>query len=676
MKTQHETDRNCPNFSTIKVRDVIENTAPVFDEGSSTTRSIAENSPKDTPIGEPVTATDTTHDKLRYTLHGGDSDTFKINSRTGQIKVKRILDYETKNVYTVYMQVSDRHVFDTISVTINVLDVYEEYAPEFDDGDSTRRSVDEAAETGTKVGHPIPATDRNGDSYSYALGGTDAASFTINAETGQLYTAIAMDSDTKSNYEVTISLLDDEDVISDTITVTIYKTVHADNHLPYFSQGQRINVSIAENTAPDQPIGDALTATDEDEDTLTYILSGEDASHFSINENTGQLETKGALNYEMTTQYKITVTVRDPSNEEDVIFVTVQVTDIENDITPVRDRSPIIRDDLVSAFKNRDTVDDITASDLSRITYLRLQHKGITSLRQGDFDGMTNLTTIILDGNELTSLPDNMFAGLSSLSHLVLSNNQLSTITAGVLNGLSSLASLSLSENNITSLPADVFTNTTNLESIKLSNNELSTIPDNIFSGLSSLWAIELNGNALTSLPDTLFSGLTSLKKLSIANNSIETIPEGLFSDNTGLVYLDMSNNLLHTLPDNTFDGLSRLRTLNLSGNPNDPVPLTMILLRRTDQTVVASIQEAAPFDITLTLTTTPNSRWGTEGGNTTTLKIHAGELESRQSRRVTRRDGQTGQVIVDITGTSELPDRFTGLKFVKHSLVPTTVIR
>ena len=58
----------------IDVTDVDENSAPSFAEGTSTTRTIAENTAANTNIGTAVSATDPdTEDVLTYTLGGTDA---------------------------------------------------------------------------------------------------------------------------------------------------------------------------------------------------------------------------------------------------------------------------------------------------------------------------------------------------------------------------------------------------------------------------------------------------------------------------------------------------------------------------------------------------------------------------------------------------------------------------
>ena len=87
--------------------------------------------------------------------------------------------------------------------------------------------------------------------------------------------------------------------------------------------------TIAENTAAGTTVGAPFRATDPDGDTLTYSLSGADATSFDINASSGQLRTWAALDYETTPSYNLMVTVADPSNETDSVAVTITVLDVE-----------------------------------------------------------------------------------------------------------------------------------------------------------------------------------------------------------------------------------------------------------------------------------------------------------------------------------------------------------
>ena len=104
------------------------NNAPEFTEGTSTTRSVAENTASSRNIGTAVAATDANSgDTLRYTLGGTDMASFAIVSTSGQLQTRAALDFETKSSYAVTVSVSDGNGgSDSISVTITVTDVNEQ----------------------------------------------------------------------------------------------------------------------------------------------------------------------------------------------------------------------------------------------------------------------------------------------------------------------------------------------------------------------------------------------------------------------------------------------------------------------------------------------------------------------------------------------------------------------
>ena len=103
------------------------NRAPVFSEGASATRSVAENSAAGTAVGRRVTATDPDDgDRVTYSLVGGDTELFNIDSATGQISVAQgtALDFEAKDSYAVTARAADRrNSSDTIALTITVTNV-------------------------------------------------------------------------------------------------------------------------------------------------------------------------------------------------------------------------------------------------------------------------------------------------------------------------------------------------------------------------------------------------------------------------------------------------------------------------------------------------------------------------------------------------------------------------
>ena len=303
---------------------VTDNHSPVFTDGDSTMRAVAEDALTGTNIGTPVAATDIENDTLTYSLGGTDAEAFSIVSTTGQLQTKAALDYETKTSYAVTVSVSDgKDGSDSIPVTISVSNVND--APVFTEGDSTTRTVVENIASGANFGSPVTARDVENDTLTYSLGGTDAEAFSILSINGQLRTSAALDYETKASYAVTVSVSDSRGG-SDSIPVTI--SVSNVNEAPLFTDGDSTTRSIAENTAAGFNIGSVVSATDDDNDVLTYTLGGTDAAAFSIVSTTGQIRTSAALDYETKTSYAVTVSVSDGNGEGDSIPVTISVSNV------------------------------------------------------------------------------------------------------------------------------------------------------------------------------------------------------------------------------------------------------------------------------------------------------------------------------------------------------------
>ncbi len=95
------------------------------------------------------------------------------------------------------------------------------------------------------------------------------------------------------------------------------------NSPPVFA-GNSATLSVAEDAAIGANVGDPVTATDADNDTLTYSLADSDA--FAIGEATGQITVAGALDYETAASYTLTVSVRDGKNADGEVDPSVDVS--------------------------------------------------------------------------------------------------------------------------------------------------------------------------------------------------------------------------------------------------------------------------------------------------------------------------------------------------------------
>ena len=352
----NKNEGECKAINDGEDEEVIANRAPAF--GSQpVSLYVAENTPAGEDIESPVTATDYEGDTLTYGLTGTDAVSFDINSSTGQIETLAPLDRETKSSYHLAVSVNDGKdiygnpnsaVDDSIDVTINVTDANE--APVFEANAPTALNVVENTAAGVDIGTPVTAIDPEGDTVTYSLDDGDGAAFEIDDTSGQIKTKDALDRETKDSYTVTVTASDDGGAsATHDVTITVGNEVEPPTFDEEPEQGQsNISRSIPENTLAGRPIGDPVSATDEESNPLTYSLDDQDGAAFDIDSGTGQIKTKDPLDHETKENYSVTVSVTDGldangSHEntpiaDDTIAVTINVTDVNE--KPVFDATP------------------------------------------------------------------------------------------------------------------------------------------------------------------------------------------------------------------------------------------------------------------------------------------------------------------------------------------------
>ena len=582
---------------TIIITDV--NDAPTFIEGTSASRSVAENTATNQDIGTPVTATDQDDVNLTYSLGGTDAASFDIDTDNGQLKTKLALDFDDKPIHSVIVSVTDnRGGSDSIAVRVEVTEVIVgNSAPTFTDGTATDRRIAENSVADVNIGTPVAATDADDDPRTYSLGGTDVNSFAIDDSTGQIKTKDPLDFEVKSRYSVTVSV-DDNRGGTDSIDVTII--IIDVNEAPKFDDvGGSTARSIAENSVPDTDIGSPISATDPENDNLTYTLSGTDANSFAIDDSTGQLKTNSSLDFEQKQSYSVIVSVTDNVNASVSITVTINVIDVEPEMSIISGRTQQVIDAIIDAIPSVTTADAVTTAHLAAITTLDLQSKGIATLQATDFDGLTSLetlniqhnsfetfvegifeelsslTTLDLSVNRISSLPESFFDDLTTLTDLSLAGNLLESLPSGIFIHLTSLISLDLSGNDFESLDSGIFDTLTSLEELDLSHNELEELASDIFAELTSLTSLRLNSNKFPLLPSSIFDSFASLTYLDISVNPITALPSDIFDELSSLTTLGMSSLAFTTLVSDIFEGLSSLLTLNLSDNGLTGLPGT-----------------------------------------------------------------------------------------------------
>ena len=262
------------------------------------------------------------------------------------------------------------------------------------------------------------------------------------------------------------------------------------------------------------------------------------------------------------------------SDRSDGGVMKIRVNGTERDDL-VCDRTPEVRDAIVAKVAGISNCGDVTAAHLAAITgILELDSTSVTSLKLGDFDGLTALGRLNMDYTRLTTLPAGIFNNLTALTGLAIGANRLTMLTtlpAGIFDNLTALTSLSLSNGRLTTLPAGIFDNLTALTRLSLVNHRLTTLPAGIFDNNTALTSLNLRTNRLTTLPAGIFDNNTALTGLDLGTNRLTTLPAGIFDNNTALTGLFLYDNRLTTLPENIFAELTAVRRWRLQRNPGAP---------------------------------------------------------------------------------------------------------
>ncbi len=138
-------------------------------------------------------------------------------------------------------------------------------------------------------------------------------------------------------YDARYDLSSDGEIGFDDFEILANSFGKAVNRVPVFTatpllapdgQASPVTRSVAENTPAGEPMGDPLSATDADGNTLAYSLSGADADSFAIDASTGQIRTQGAYDFEAQSSYSVIVRVSDGEGGRASLVVGITITDI------------------------------------------------------------------------------------------------------------------------------------------------------------------------------------------------------------------------------------------------------------------------------------------------------------------------------------------------------------
>ena len=325
----------------IELGDVNDN-APSFAQ-SSDALTIPENS---SGIFYTATASDLdVSDSLSYSLTGSDVHHFSINANSGELAIVTALDFENpldqggNNVYEFSVSVSDGAHSAALGLMITVED-------RNDNGPSFAQISDTTtvAENSSGLIYTASASDPDGDPITYSLGGADASHFSLDASSGALSLPNTLDFesplDQNSDNHYQLEIQADDGGSSTTLSLTVELSDVNDNSPSFAAPSD--SITVAENTSTSFY---TASATDPDATaSLSYSLSGTDASLFTLDPVSGELAFRSApdfdnpLDFDQGNDYELDIGVSDGANSAS-LQLTVRVSNV-NDSTPVFTSTP------------------------------------------------------------------------------------------------------------------------------------------------------------------------------------------------------------------------------------------------------------------------------------------------------------------------------------------------
>ena len=297
-----------------------------------------------------------------------DAEDFEIDKASGVLTFAEVPDYETpadgdtNNEYTVTVVATDADGMTTNEVvTVKVT------------------NLDEAGTVTLSAVAPYPGVDLiatlsdpdseeiTGAGWQWSKSMSENGSYNA-IEDAEEATYSPVSGDVGFYLRATVTYTDGHGPDKSAMATSAYQVqaVNVPNAAPVFpdqdsempgDQSTTATRMVEENTAAGEDVGAPVAAGDSDDDILTYTL-GDNAADmaFDIDQATGRIKTKDALDADTTATYAVRVTATDPAGVTDSIDVTITVTNVNEppDITGEVDDYDEIATDPVADFMATD----------------------------------------------------------------------------------------------------------------------------------------------------------------------------------------------------------------------------------------------------------------------------------------------------------------------------------
>lgn len=280
-----------------------------------------------------IVAVDPENDPVSYSIvSGNDLRQFAIGDKSGVITVIRKLDREDLTRYQLLIKAEDSGgLSSTATVNIRVTDINDEN-PKFE-GLPYEFTVKEG-ETRKLIGRVHAEDADEGINAVVTYFAPDDVPFTVDPETGDVLTKVALDYEQNHEYKFVVTARDgapDHRLATATVTV---KVQDVEDEVPIFHQSS-YEARVKENV-PDYTVVQVIADDPDTTKRITYELRQGDTELFEIDEKTGVIKTIRGLDYEKEKQHTLIVGTLENTSDlpGSTTRIIVNVEDV-NDIPPV-----------------------------------------------------------------------------------------------------------------------------------------------------------------------------------------------------------------------------------------------------------------------------------------------------------------------------------------------------
>ena len=312
---------------------------PVLD-GPDAVDDFPENSANSREVAR-YTASDPERARVTLSLASGDTSAFALAS-DGVLTFTTSPGYEQKSRYQVTVRAAAGiHTGNSATlkpVTVNIQNLEEQ-------GTVSLSAVQPQA--GTLLTATLDDDDGpTGTTWQWYR--TSSRGSTGSEITNATSATYRPDADDVGSYLRVVASYDDghgDDKIAIAVSVNRVQEAPPTPEPPVFPADGDYDRSTRENTRAGSNLGAPVTATDANNDRLTYSIPASD--YFEIDASSGQLRTKVELDHEVAPTHTVSVTATDPGNDTGNVDVTITVENVDETPVVTGEASPEFEENAV-----------------------------------------------------------------------------------------------------------------------------------------------------------------------------------------------------------------------------------------------------------------------------------------------------------------------------------------